>query len=118
MKVTMFLRKACPRWARRGREGRRGAKGHVHMHNCVFKKHSENKKSAARIRAADRLQMAVSPAGKTCKRLCARGSIPVHKLADSLAAGNVGQLLPGEEAEVYGHNAVGEDPYRYSGQGG
>ena len=118
MKATMFLRKACPRWARRGLEGRRGAKGHVHMHNCVFKKHSENKKSAARIRAADRLQMAVSPAGKTCKRLCARGSIPVHKLTKPAPARDIGKLLPGEEAEVYGHNAVGEDPYRYSGQGG
>ena len=50
MKATMFLRKACPRWARRGLEGRRGAKGHVHMHNCVFKKHSENKK----IRSQDK----------------------------------------------------------------
>lgn len=118
MKATMFLRKACPRWARRGREGRRGAKGHVHMHNCVFKKHSENKKSAARIRAADRLQMAVSPAGKTCKRLCARGSIPVHKLADSLASRDIGQLFAGEEAEVYGHDPISKYPHRHSGQGG
>lgn len=50
MKATMFLRKACPRWARRGREGRRGAKGHVHMHNCVRKKHSKIKK----IRSQDK----------------------------------------------------------------